>query len=117
MTAGSHKLEGVKFWKNPLTSKTGCPFIFTASLHKSFSGKTVFLTDIGAGNVPARVEIDPDELSLRKRTRQPLVSDRCGPQTSFRLTNLEELSFLTVFALPKASRIGLAFNSCCSNSP
>ena len=33
------------------------------------------------------------------------------------LTNLEELSFLTVFAFPKASNIGLACNNCCSNSP
>ena len=29
-----------------------------------FSGKIVLLTDIGAGDVPARVEVDPDELSL-----------------------------------------------------
>lgn len=33
------------------------------------------------------------------------------------LTNLEELSFLTVLALPKASRIGLACSSCLSSSP
>ena len=33
------------------------------------------------------------------------------------LTNLEELSFLTVFALPKASRMGLACSSCLSSSP
>jgi len=32
-------------------------------------------------------------------------------------TNLDELSFFTVFALPKASRIGLACSSCCSSSP
>ena len=31
--------------------------------------------------------------------------------------NLEELSFLTVLALPKASKIGLALSSCCSSSP
>lgn len=35
----------------------------------------------------------------------------------FILTNLDELSFLTVFALPKASRMGFACSSCCSNSP
>ena len=34
-----------------------------------------------------------------------------------KLTKREELSFLTVLALPNASRIGLAFNNCCSNSP
>jgi len=33
------------------------------------------------------------------------------------LTNREELSFLTVLALPNASSIGFACNSCCSNSP
>jgi hypothetical protein len=33
------------------------------------------------------------------------------------LTNLEELSFLTVLALPKASNMGLACSNCCSNSP
>ena len=33
------------------------------------------------------------------------------------LPNLEELSFLTVLALPKASRMGLALSSCCSSSP
>lgn len=33
------------------------------------------------------------------------------------LTNLEELSFLTVLALPKASRMGFACSSCFSNSP
>jgi len=32
-------------------------------------------------------------------------------------TNLDELSFLTVFALPNASRIGFACSNCCSNSP
>lgn len=35
----------------------------------------------------------------------------------YALTNLEELSFLTVFAFPKASSIGLACRSCLSNSP
>ncbi len=33
------------------------------------------------------------------------------------LTNLDELSFLTVFALPNDSKIGLACNSWASNSP
>ncbi len=33
------------------------------------------------------------------------------------LTNLEELSFLTVFAFPKASRMGFACSSCFSSSP
>lgn len=33
------------------------------------------------------------------------------------LTNREELSFLTVLALPKASRMGLACSSCFSSSP
>ena len=33
------------------------------------------------------------------------------------LTKREELSFFTVLAFPKASRIGLACKSCCSNSP
>lgn len=33
------------------------------------------------------------------------------------LTNLEELSFLTVLAFPKASRMGLACSSCFSSSP
>lgn len=39
------------------------------------------------------------------------------PDTSFRLTKREELSFLTVLALPKDSRMGLACRSCRSNSP
>lgn len=34
-----------------------------------------------------------------------------------KLTNREELSFFTVFAFPNASRIGLAWRSCCSSSP
>lgn len=33
------------------------------------------------------------------------------------LTNLDELSFFTVLALPKASRMGFACSSCASNSP
>lgn len=33
------------------------------------------------------------------------------------LTNREELSFFTVLAFPKASKIGFACKSCCSNSP
>lgn len=33
------------------------------------------------------------------------------------LTNREELSFLTVLAFPKASRMGLAWSSCFSSSP
>lgn len=33
------------------------------------------------------------------------------------LTNLDELSFLTVLALPNASKIGFACNNCCSNPP
>lgn len=33
------------------------------------------------------------------------------------LTNLEELSFFTVLAFPKASRIGLAWSNCLSSSP
>ena len=37
-------------------------------------------------------------------------------KTKPRLTNREELSFLTVFALPNASKIGLASNNCLSNS-
>ena len=32
-------------------------------------------------------------------------------------TNLDELSFFTVFALPNASRIGFASSNCCSSSP
>jgi len=32
-------------------------------------------------------------------------------------TNLDELSFFTVFALPNASRIGFACSNCCSSSP
>lgn len=34
-----------------------------------------------------------------------------------KLTNLDELSFLTVLAFPKASRIGFACSNCCSSSP
>ncbi len=33
------------------------------------------------------------------------------------LTNLDELSFFTVFAFPNASKMGLAWSNCCSNSP
>ena len=33
------------------------------------------------------------------------------------LTKRDELSFLTVLALPKASKIGLAWSNCCSSSP
>lgn len=33
------------------------------------------------------------------------------------LTNLEELSFFTVLAFPKASRMGLAWSNCLSSSP
>jgi len=38
-------------------------------------------------------------------------------QRSKQLTKREELSFLTVLALPKASRMGFACSSCCSSSP
>lgn len=33
------------------------------------------------------------------------------------LTNLEELSFFTVLAFPKASRMGFAWSNCLSSSP
>lgn len=40
-----------------------------------------------------------------------------GNESALPLTNLDELSFFTVLALPNASRIGFACNNCCSNSP
>ncbi|KAH9417106.1 hypothetical protein DERP_015316 [Dermatophagoides pteronyssinus] len=40
-----------------------------------------------------------------------------GTAPCIKLTNRDELSFLTVLALPNASRIGLACKSCCSSSP
>ena len=67
MTAASHKPKGVKIPESiydwPTPSFFTYPYINKASM---FSGKIVSLTDIGAGDVPARVEIDPDELSLRE---------------------------------------------------
>lgn len=47
--------------------------------------------------------------------RWPCVPRATAPQPV--LTNREELSFFTVLAFPKASRIGLACSSCRSSSP
>lgn len=44
------------------------------------------------------------------------LSPRAGTRPSV-LTNREELSFFTVLAFPKASRMGLACSSCRSSSP
>ena len=71
----NHPVEGVKI----LNSRDNkMPFLSLQQLYRVgdqntydkdtriSSGKIVLLTDIGAGNVPARVEIDPDELSLKE---------------------------------------------------
>ena len=70
------------------------------------------LTNISTRDVTTGVEVDSDEFSLKIYC---LVREDLNNLLS--LTNLEELSFLTVLALPKASRIGLALSSCCSSSP
>ena len=59
-------------------------------------------------------EIDIYILHLKQFLRKTWNKDQ-GLEVD--LTNLEELSFLTVFALPKASRMGFACSSCFSSSP
>jgi len=49
------------------------------------------------------VEVDANELSLKKSRLMKLIGT-----LGQALTNREELSFLTVLALPKASKMGLA---------
>ena len=72
------------------------------------------LTNISTRDVTTGVEVDSDEFSLKIFFYHPVREDL---NNLLSLTNLEELSFLTVLALPKASRIGLALSSCCSSSP
>ena len=59
---------------------------------------------------PRSTKSDP---SLRLGHKRPV--GRCPGAPP--LTNREELSFLTVLAFPKASRMGLACSSCRSSSP
>jgi hypothetical protein len=70
--------------------------------------------DVGAGDVAGSVEVDANELALESKGR---ISERIARKTAKELTNLDELSFFTVLALPKASRMGFACNNCCSSSP
>lgn len=64
-------------------------------------------------NFPWKREEGREFIFLSKGTKRNLKMEI----NDFSRTNLEELSFLTVFALPKASRMGLACSSCFSNSP
>ena len=77
------------------------------SLHLLLEGDPRLLQqvglDIAPGQLPLDVEVDPDELALHSR------EDNSHFPSSRKLTNLEELSFLAVFALPKASRTGLVW--------
>lgn len=92
--------------------------------------------NVGTDNVTIDVKVDSDELSLmKKKTKRKLCKngpgDKRGTENSKKqtnkqrtkraasicLTNREELSFLTVLAFPKASRMGLAWSSCFSSSP
>lgn len=81
--------------------------------------------DICSNDVSIDVKVDPDEFALQKSNRSQVGEKKKKPSTEEAhshlrascLTNLEELSFLTVFALPKASRMGFACSSCFSSSP
>lgn len=70
---------------------------------------------------PATSKLMRMNLPWRKRRVDFMFQVVCELRTNeyieTSLTNLEELSFLTVFALPKASRMGLACSSCLSSSP
>lgn len=80
------------------------------SLVLGLSNRTGFLKevclDVGSSNVARSVEIDSDEFTLSKKERIDII-ELCRFLFN-KLTKREELSFLTVLALPKASRIGLA---------
>jgi len=73
------------------------------------------LQEVGLCKQEVDDEQGPPLLSL------PILAPAMYPLVSklmrMNLPNLEELSFLTVLALPKASKMGLAFSSCCSSSP
>lgn len=63
-------------------------------------------------NFPCRMEKEEEEASAagtRRRTE--------AQRDAVTLTNRDELSFLMVFAFPKASRMGFACSSCFSSSP
>ena len=77
------------------------------SLHLLLEGDPGLLQEVGLdvapGQLPLDVEVDPDELALHSR------EDISNFPSSRKLTNLDELSFLAVLALPKASRTGLVW--------
>lgn len=54
---------------------------------------------------------------VNARTKRHKHHEQILFQSLFILTNRDELSFFTVFALPNASKIGFACRSCCSSSP
>jgi len=72
-------------------------------------------TYVSSWDVATGIKINADKFSLLKIIK--FKSFRKQTKMQPFLTNLDELSFLTVFAFPKASRIGFAFKSCCSSSP
>ena len=77
--------------------------------------------NVGTGDISRCVEINAYEFTLFEnggKTHGQCENSEChSKKIHIVLTNREELSFFTVFALPNASNIGLAWSSCCSNSP
>lgn len=77
--------------------------------------------DVCSNDVSVDIKINSDEFALQNqnshRWKRKSAAASHAYLRAFSLTNLEELSFLTVFALPKASRMGLACSSCFSSSP
>lgn len=89
--------------------------------------------NIGSNDVSSDIKVDPDEFSLQRQ--DPKISpQQCCAEGSLGswllctlrmqpffiscvLTKREELSFFTVFAFPKDSRMGLACKSWRSSSP
>lgn len=78
--------------------------------------------NIGPDDVSRNIKVDSDKLPLQDKKRvfvnkekQLIIYTLCAQPS--RLTKRDELSFLTVLALPKDSRMGLACRSCRSNSP
>lgn len=101
----------------------------TYQLHKcDFSGSIKDTSlNISTNNISSNIKIDSDEFALKQmkntcqvrakhklKNKLCVMVDSCGISG---LTNLEELSFLTVLALPKASRMGFACSNCLSSSP
>lgn len=79
--------------------------------------------NISTNNISSNIKIDPDEFALKQIEKNVRPDQNIKIQVIMvkcavaELTNLEELSFLTVLALPKASRMGFACSNCLSSSP